>query len=421
MKAMKAEIIAVGSELLTPDRTDTNSLFLTARLNEAGLQVHRKTVIGDSEQDIAALVGEALSRSEVIVTCGGLGPTEDDLTRQAVSRVLRRPLAVNTELLEEIRGRFASRGLAMPKINERQAQVLQGAEALRNSRGTAPGMWIEEKNVKIVLLPGPPRELQAMFLASVMPRLSRLYSGRQMVHRTVGIVGLSESEVDSRVAPIYTSYSSIETTILASSAQITLNLSQWLTPGETADDLGELARRIADALGDTVYSTCGETLEEVVGRLLQDSGSSLAVAESCTAGAVAMRITRVPGSSAYFLGGVLCYANEVKHSLCSVPLALLEGPGAVSPEVAEALARGVRRALNSSIGLSITGIAGPGGGSAEKPVGLIYFGVAGSSGSMHERRLIPGDRESIRERAATYALAYLRRFLLAEYGRNQTP
>jgi nicotinamide-nucleotide amidase len=421
MMRMKAEIIAVGSELLTPDRIDTNSLFVTARLNESGFQVHRKTVIGDSEEDIAVLVGEALSRSDLIVISGGLGPTEDDLTRQAVSRVLQRPLKVDAGLLEEIRGRFAGRGLSMPQINERQAQVLEGAEVLRNPRGTAPGMWIEAKNARMVLLPGPPRELQAMFLASVMPRLSDLGSGRRMERRTVAVVGLSESEVDSRVAPIYTGYPAIGTTILASTAQITLNLTQWLMPGETADELEELAGRVAGALGSTVYSTSGETLEEVVGRLLQDSGSSLALAESCTSGAVAMRITRVPGSSGYFLGGVLCYANEVKRSLCAVPPRLLEQHGAVSPEVAEALARGVRQALNSSIGLSITGIAGPGGGSADKPVGLVYFGLAGSRGSMHERRLIPGDRESIRGRAATYALAYLRRFLLAEFGRNPAP
>ena len=418
---MKAETIAVGSELLTPDKTDTNSLFITARLNEAGFQVHRKTVIGDREEDIAALVGEALSRSALIIIIGGLGPTEDDLTRQAVSRILRRPLAVDTDLLEAIRGRFASRGIAMPKINERQAQVLEGAEVLQNPRGTAPGMWIEEKNTRIVLLPGPPRELQAMFLASVAPRLSGLRSGRHMVRRTVNVVGLSESEVDSRVSPIYTSYPGIGTTILASTAQITLNLSQWLKPGETTGELDELTARIAEALGDTVYSTSGETLEEVVGRQLRDSGNSLAVAESCTSGAVAMRITRVPGSSDYFLGGVLCYSNEAKQSLCAVPACLLEKHGAVSAEVAEAVAQGVRRALNSHIGLSITGIAGPGGGSAEKPVGLVYFGLAGSRGSGHERRVIPGDRESVRERAATYALAYLRRYLLAECRRNPTP
>ena len=418
---MKAEIIAVGSELLTPDKTDTNSLFMTARLNEAGFEVHRKTVIGDSAEDIAELVLEALSRSALIVISGGLGPTEDDLTRQAVACALRRPLVVDAGLLEVIRRRFASRGLVMPKINERQAQVIEGAEALENLRGTAPGMWIEERNTRIVLLPGPPGELQAMFLASVVPRLSTLCSGRRMAHRSVHIVGLTESDVDSRVAQIYMSYPGVRTTILASSAQITLNLSQWLMPGETAGELKELTARIAEALGDTVYSTSGETLEEIVGRMLRESGSSLAVAESCTSGSVAMRITRVPGSSDYFLGGVLCYANEVKTSLCAVPACLLEKHGAVSAEVAEALAQGVRRALNSSIGLSITGIAGPGGGSAEKPVGLVYFGLAGAHGCTHEQRIIPGDRESVRERASTYALAYLRRFLLAESRRNLTP
>jgi len=410
---MKAEIIAVGSELLTPDRLDTNSLYITARLNESGFEVHRKTVIGDSEEDLAALVGEALSRSVLIVVSGGLGPTEDDVTRQAVSRILHRPLVIDSGVLEEIRKRFASRGIAMPEINTRQALVLERAEVLANPRGTAPGMWIQEKNARIVLLPGPPRELQAMFVASVTPRISALHSGRQMVRRTVSIVGLSESEVDSRVSPIYTRYPGIATTILASSAQITLSLTQWLMPGGKPDALDELTRQIAEALGETVYSASGETLEEVVGRLLRDSGRSLAVAESCTSGAVAMRLTRVPGSSDYFLGGVLCYANDVKEKLCAVPASMIEKHGAVSAEAAEALAQGVQLATSSSIGLSVTGIAGPGGGSADKPVGLVYFGLAGPHGNSHERRIIPGDRESIRERAATYALAYLRRFLLS--------
>jgi nicotinamide-nucleotide amidase len=414
---MEAEIIAVGSELLTPERTDTNSLFITARLNEAGFQVHRKTVVGDNAEEIASLVREALSRSSLVILSGGLGPTEDDLTRQAVAQALQRPLLIDSGLLDVIRRRFADRGLTMPKINERQAQLIEGAEPLPNSRGTAPGLWIEEKGARIVLLPGPPREMQAMFLAAVVPRVSSLRSGRRLVRRSVHVVGLTESEVDARVAPIYRSHPGVETTILASSAQITLNLSQWMQPEGTEEELQELAARIAGTLGEAVYSTSGEALEEVIGRILRESGNSLAVAESCTSGMLAARITRVPGSSDYFLGGVLCYANTVKQSLCGVPAGLLDKHGAVSAEVAEALAQGVRHALNSSIGLSVTGIAGPGGGSAEKPVGLVYFGIAGANGCTHERRIIPGDRESIRERASTYALANLRRYLLASrYG-----
>jgi len=411
---MKAEIIAVGSELLTPERTETNSLFITARLNEAGFQVHRKTVVGDNVEEIAGLLAEALSRSSLIIISGGLGPTEDDLTRQAVARALRRSLLIDSRLLDVIQKRFSNRGLTMPKINERQAQLIVGAEPLCNPRGTAPGMWIEEQGARIVLLPGPPRELQEMFLASVAPRLSALHSGRRLALRSVHVVGLTESEVDTRVAPIYTDYPRVETTILASSAQITLRLLQWLQPGEADAELEELTARIAKALGHTVYSTSGESLEVAVGRMLRETGNSLAVAESCTSGMLAARITRVPGSSDYFLGGVLCYANTVKQSLCGVSAGLLEKHGAVSAEVAEALAQGIRRALNSSIGLSVTGIAGPGGGSAEKPVGLVHFGVAGPDGYTHERRIIPGDRESIRERASTYALADLRRHLLAQ-------
>ena len=411
---MKAEIIAIGSEMLTPDHLDTNSLYITQKLNEAGFEVRLKTIVGDNEDDITSALRAALEHSELIILSGGLGPTEDDLTRSAVARVLERSLRVDPGLLEALRQRFAGRGYSMPKINERQAETIGGAEILENSFGTAPGMWIEEAGRHIVLLPGPPRELKPMVENHVLPRTQKLGQGRRMARRVLHVTGMTESEVDSKVAPIYKAYSQVRTTILASPGQIALRLYRWLDPGERAADLEELSAKMQETLGEAIFSDTGESLEEVVGRILRESGNTLAVAESCTAGMVGMRITRVPGSSEYFLGGILCYSNDAKRNLCSVPATLMEKQGAVSGEVAEALACGVREALRSSIGLSITGIAGPGGGTPAKPVGLAYVGLSDGKRTIHLRRIIPGDRETIRERTTYFALSSLRRFLISK-------
>jgi nicotinamide-nucleotide amidase len=408
-----AEIIAVGSEMLTPDHVDTNSLFLTRKLNEIGIEVRFKTVVGDTEEDIAAVLHSALSRSDFIIFSGGLGPTEDDLTRPAVARVLGRALDTDPGILDALRARFASRGIRMAAINERQAQVIAGAEVLKNPRGTAPGMWIDAGNGRrIVLLPGPPRELMPMFECEVMPRLETLGGGRRLHRRSFSVVGMPESEVDSIVAPIYKAYSSIQTTILAAPGHIAIHLSRWAEPDEPVLDLEELSRAIQAALGNAVFTMSEEALEGVVGRLLRESGRTLSVAESCTSGMIGMKITRIAGSSEYFLGGILCYSNELKTSLCGVPAEVLERHGAVSAETAEALAMGVRSATQSSIGLSITGIAGPAGGTREKPVGLVYVGVSDGRRTVHGSRNLPGDRDAVRERAAFFALALLREFLM---------
>jgi nicotinamide-nucleotide amidase len=408
---MKAEIIAVGSEMLTPDNLDTNSLFITAELNEAGFQVHFKTVVGDREKDIAEVLGTAIRRSTAVIVTGGLGPTEDDLTRSAVASVLRRPLHTDPFLVEMLRNRFQSRGWNMPAINLRQAEVIDGAEVLENPNGSAPGMWIEVGKAVVVLLPGPPRELKPMLESQVIPRMRRIAGGRRLVSRTMHIAGMTESEVDSRAAPIYGRYPNIETTILAGTGLISLRLLRWLEPGERAGDLEELANSLEACLGEALFSNRGESIEEVVGRMLLQSGQSLAVAESCTSGLLAGRITRVPGSSAYFLGGALCYSDEVKMSLCGVPREVLAAHGAVSSQVAEALAQGIRSRLGASVGLSVTGIAGPGGGSEEKPVGLVYMGLADETRLVHVRRMFAGDRDGVRDRSAFFALASLRTFL----------
>ncbi len=411
---MKAEIIAIGSELLTPDSIDTNSLYLTHRLNEAGCQVHLKTIVGDDREDIAAVLRNALQRSDLIILSGGLGPTEDDRTRAAVAAVLERSISIDNRILEILRQRFAARGFPMSKNNEKQAEVISGAEILDNAFGTAPGMWIEDKSRYIVLLPGPPRELQSMFEEKVLPKVERLSGDVRLEYRSFHVTGMTESELDSQIAPIYTTYPNVRTTILAGPKHIAVRLYRWTEANEDISDLNELAARIQAALGDAIFTTAGESMEEVVGRQLRKSGQTLAVAESCTAGMLGMHITRVPGSSDYFMGGVLCYSNLAKTELCGVPAELLQKHGAVSAEVAEALARGVRDMLHSTIGLSITGIAGPGGGSPEKPVGLVYIGISDGKRTESRYRIMPGDRESIRERSTYLALSWLRRFIQGE-------
>ncbi len=409
----KAEIIAVGSELLTPDHLDTNSLYLTDKLWEAGFDVHLKTVVRDNEREISDVLGAALRRSKVVIITGGLGPTEDDLTRTAVARSLNRTISVDSGIVEALARRFASRGYTMAKINERQAEVITGAVILPNSFGTAPGQWIEHEGIAIALLPGPPREVRPMFEAYVLPRLHVLGGARRMAKRSFIITGLTESEVDSQVAAIYRSYPSVQTTILSSPGGISLNLYQWIEEGREASDIEQLSQRIQAILGNAIFTSSGEPLEEVVGHRLRQSGLTLAVAESCTAGLVAWRITRMPGSSDYFRGGVLCYSNEVKVNLCGVDEEVLKRHGAVSSEVAEALAAGVRDRLKTSIGLAVTGLAGPGGGSQEKPVGLVYIGISDGERTIHARRILPGDRDLIRERAAYFAISSLRAFLRA--------
>ncbi len=408
---MKAEIIAVGSEMLTPDHLDTNSLFITEQLNEAGCEVHLKTVVGDAERDIAGILREALGRSDLIILTGGLGPTEDDLTRTAVAGVLKRALSVDSGLVEALRRRFASRGYRMPGINERQAQVIEGANILENPNGTAPGLWVEEGQIGIALLPGPPRELKPMIEKHILPWVRRRAGGRRLAGKIFYVTGMTESEVDSLVAPVYREYRMVQTIILAQPGHIALRMSQWVGPDKGSADLEELALRVRELLGDAVFSTDREALEVVVGRLLLESGQTLAVAESCTSGMIGTRITRVPGSSRYFLGGVMCYSNEVKERLCGVSTRTLEEHGAVSAQVAEELAVGVRGALCGSVGLSVTGIAGPDGGSSKKPVGLAFVGIADGSRVMHHRRIVPGDRETMRERTTYFALSSLRRFL----------
>ncbi len=407
---MDAEIIAVGSELLTPFRQDTNSLYLTGKLNSLGIEVRFKTIVGDDRDRLASSVRQAIERSELVILTGGLGPTEDDVNREVVGDVLDRPLLEVPEIRRNLEERWSKLGRPMPANNLRQTLVPRGAEWLPNTRGTAPGLWIEQDERILVLLPGPPWELEVMFEAECLPRLAKRSSGRRLRTRTYKVVGLPESEVDRRIAPAFKKYKNPETTILSVLGTIEVHLRASGSSDAEADALlGELGDKIELALGDHIFSSRGETLEEVVGMYLVMKQKTVAVAESCTGGLVAERLTRVPGSSSFFLGGVVCYSNELKTRLVGVPADLIAAEGAVSKPVAQALAEGVRRRTGVSIGVGITGIAGPSGGSPEKPVGSVFIALADDRSTEVRRFQFPGDRERVRTWASVAALEMIRR------------
>jgi nicotinamide-nucleotide amidase len=406
---MKAEIIAVGSELLTPDRVDTNSLFLTEELNKLGIEVLRKTIVGDNRELLAEAFRDALNRVPVVITSGGLGPTEDDLTRETVAELLGRRLQRNDEVVRAIEARFRSFKRDMPAVNLRQAMVPEGAEVLENPRGTAPGLWIEDKGRMVALLPGPPRELKPLFLEQVLPRLRRHVSGVRMFHRELRVTGLGESHVEERIRPIYTRYPHVNTTILAAPGEVQIHLRVWTddtTQAETT--LDEIVRSFELALGDRIFAHKDVPLEDVVAELLTTNRATISTAESCTGGLLAERLTRIPGSSTYFLGGVVSYSNERKTVWTEVPAELIASKGAVSAEVAIALAEGIRRSVGSTFGVGITGIAGPGGGSEEKPVGTVHIALATPTGTKERLVHLPGDREMIRFHASQLALDMVR-------------
>ncbi len=409
---MDAEIIAVGSELLTPYRLDTNSLYLTEKLNTLGIEVRVKTIVGDDQERLATVFRAALDRSRLIILTGGLGPTEDDINRNVVAEVLRRPLREVPEIRLRIEERFARYGRTMPANNTRQALVPEGAEWLENQNGTAPGLWLEQDGITIMLLPGPPRELEAMFESACLPRLARFASGERLRSRVYKVVGLPESEVDQRIAPVYKACTNPTTTILATPDGIEVHLRARATTDDKAEGLlAELGDKIELALGDHVYSTRGESLEEVVGMYLVMKQKTVAVAESCTGGLLSERLTKIPGSSNFFLGGAVSYSNDLKTKLAGVPAPLIEANGAVSKPVAQAMAEGIRKRAGASLGIGITGIAGPSGGSPEKPVGLVYIALADERATQIREFRFPGDRERIRHWASQVALEMIRRRL----------
>lgn len=414
---MHAEIIAIGSELLTPFRQDTNSLYLTEKLNQLGVEVIFKTIVGDSRENLISAANCALSRSEIVIFMGGLGPTEDDLTREAVAEVLGLELRRDPEIVARIEQRFAAHGWKMAANNLKQADVIAGAAVLANANGTAPGQWIsgkfEGKEKIIMLLPGPPHELKALFEEQCMDRLRAKLPRQFIATRELKITGMGESACDARVSPIYKNSPDVQTTILAGAGEIQLHLRSRGSSLEAAQQrVDRLVDEIEAELGDCVFSDNGDSMEQIVGYFLQMRNATLAVAESCTGGLLAERITSVSGSSRYFLGGAVVYSNELKTDFADVPAHMIEKYGAVSGQVAAALAEGIRYRCGATLGLGITGVAGPTGGTAEKPLGLVFHALASDTGTEMIERKFPGDRKRIRWFASQQALDMVRRKLM---------
>jgi nicotinamide-nucleotide amidase len=412
-----AEIIAVGSELLGTGRVDTNSLFLAGRLAMLGIELRAKAVVGDERARLAAVFASALQRSDLVVLTGGLGPTDDDLTRDVVAGVLGLEMREEPSIVAQIEERFARRGLRMPQVNRRQAMVPVGAVSLDNPNGTAPGLFIDHDDRVVVLLPGPPRELQPMFDGLCAGALLARAGAERLFKEVLFVAGRGESHVEEIAQPIYSRWTRetppIETTILAMPGQVELHLTLRARDREAGAARVRAAREaLAAALGPDVFSADGRSMEEVVGAMLADRVLTISAAESCTGGLILSRLTDVPGSSRYVLGGAVAYSNESKTELANVPPSLIAEQGAVSEAVAVALADGIRARTGSSLALGVTGIAGPGGGSPQKPVGTVAIALTG--GELEPKvRLFSffGGRPQVKFQASQAALDMVRRRL----------
>ena len=412
-----AEIIAVGSELLGVSRLDTNSLFLAGRLGDLGVELRAKSVVADDRDRLRQVFLGAMSRADLVVLTGGLGPTDDDLTREVIASALDRPLSEDPGIVDQIRTRFERRGMRMPDVNRRQAMVPAGAVVLDNPNGTAPGLMLEHADQVVVLLPGPPRELKPMFDRLCDGLLAGRTGGWRLYRETLFVAGRGESHVEEIAQPIYSRWTHetppIETTILAMPGQVELHLTLRSSAGAEAQTRLRAARdSLLTALKDDVFSLDGRTMEEVVGSLLRDRGLTISAAESCTGGLLLMRLTEVAGSSDYVVGGAVTYSNSLKTVFADVPPYLIEQHGAVSEPVAVALADGIRARTGASLGIGITGVAGPGGGTPQKPVGTVAIALTGHEGQARVRTFsFIGGRPQVRFQATQAALDMVRRSL----------
>jgi nicotinamide-nucleotide amidase len=410
---MRAEILAVGSELLTPQRSDTNALYLTERLRELGVEVGARVTVADDPGLLESAFRAALGRADIVIATGGLGPTADDLTREAAAAATGRKLVRDAGILERLEQRFASFGRVMAPNNAQQADLIEGALEIENPNGSAPGQLLEADGRLLVLLPGPPREMKPLFASGVAPRL-RERTGAVPLHTLVlRIAALSESDVDARLAPVYREFEGVATTILSQPGQIELHLhARGASEAEALATLERSADALEAALPGRIYSRDGRDLPAVVGDLLVERGARLATAESCTAGLLAARLTDFAGASRFLERGFVTYSNRSKTELLGVPAEIIEAEGAVSGPVARAMAEGARRAAGVEVGVGITGVAGPDGGTPEKPVGLVFVALSGAAGDTLRRRQFPGGRERVRFQATQTALEMLRRGLL---------
>lgn len=414
----RAAIVAVGSELLTPAKLDTNSLHITDQLNRLGIDVIVKAVVGDARDELTHTIRALLERVDLLVLCGGLGPTDDDVTREAVSVALNRPLAEDETITVRLRERFKARGfpMPMPEINRRQAMVPSGAVVIENTKGSAPGLWIDDLGKSVVLLPGPPRELRPMLATLVAGPLRERTSGEPLARRIVRIAGRIESQVDEALQPLYHEWAAatppISATILAALGSIELHLSARASSSAIVDAaLEQAVGRVVEVIGSDVYSTDGRKLEEIVGDLLVEKGWRIGAAESCTGGLITSRLTDVSGSSRYVDQSVITYSNEAKTALLGVPVELLVQHGAVSEPVGLAMADGIRQRAGVDVGIGVTGIAGPTGGTPEKPVGTVVVAVVTANEQRCRTFRFHGERENVKFQASQMALDMVRRLL----------
>ena len=413
---LTAAILAVGSELLTPQKTDTNSLYITEVLNDLGIAVAFKAIVGDDRAELTSHVAHALARHRVLILTGGLGPTDDDLTREVVAAHLGLPLEQDAAIVDAMARRFAARGWKMPAVNLRQAMVPRGASVLANPHGTAPGLWIQHGDRVLALLPGPPREMKPMMDGDVRRRLEAITGSVRLHRRLVRVAGKGESMVEEIVQPIYSRWLDqsppIVTTILAGLGQVELHLVMQSEDAVKAAATLDLAvSTLVTALGPDLVSTDGRVLEAVVGDLLRARGWWVAFAESCSGGLATSRMTDIPGSSDYVERSIVAYSNRAKVELLDVPESLIAEHGAVSEPVAAAMAAGIRKRTGVNIGVGITGIAGPGGGSEQKPVGTVCIAVDGIDSKVRTFKF-PGGREMVKAMSANWAIDMLRRYLI---------
>ncbi len=409
---MNAAIIAVGSEMLTPTRVDTNSLFMTEKLNALGVEVTQKMVVGDHRGRLEAAIAYCLNDTEILIISGGLGPTEDDLTRECVAAATGRKLTLDETIITWLEARFASFGRKMAEINKRQAYLVEGATALHNPNGTAPGQWLTlENNRTVILVPGPPGEMKPLFNQEVLPRLAKMLPQQAIATLTLRIAGMGESDVDALVAPVYKRYENPVTTILAKAGDITLHFrAQCPELAEAERLVQELGDQVRPLLGNKIYSDDGAPLEQAVLRLLEARGETVALAESLTAGMLGARFGAIPGASKSFVGGLVVYTNEQKERLLGVDADLIAAHTEVSEPVAIDMARGAMQATRADWGISLTGYAGPDGGTEANPVGTVFIGLASKAGLARAQRFrFPaGDRDRVRQFATQAGLNLLR-------------
>jgi len=411
---MGTEILTIGTELLLGQIVDTNASWIGQRLAEAGVDLFYKSTVGDNADRIEEALRQGLRRADAVITTGGLGPTEDDLTRDVVAAVLGRPLRLDPEVLAHIQRRFAHRRIPMPENNRKQAMIPEGAEVLSNPNGTAPGLFLRDGDRCVACMPGVPAEMKPMLVEQVIPRIRDAFGIRsRIVSRVLKTCGVSESKVDQAIGDYFREMRNPTIGVLAHAGEIHVRLTcKGEDPAEIARLLDTLEAKIRERLGSLIFGRDDERLEALVGTLLRERGATLAVAESCTGGLVSSRLTDIPGSSAYFERGAVTYSQGAKAEMLGVSQTLIERSGPVSLPVARAMAEGVRRAGGTTFGLATTGVAGPAGGTPETPVGTVCIALAWDGGEVVREYRLHGGRELIKYRAAQMGLEMLRRHLL---------